>query len=94
MNKKQAEAVKFANSMRGQLIIGQALYIALREMKKRPDIKREYSNESDMQYLIDNLYPMYASIASEVAKAEKKHLFGQIAKDMAIRLENRVRGGN
>ena len=93
MNAKQTEAVKFANSMRGQLIIGQALYEALKAMKTRPDIRREYSNEADMQYLIDNLYPMYAGIAKATAEAEKKHLFGQLAKDIAGRLDKKTKGG-
>jgi hypothetical protein len=28
-------------------------------MKDRPDVEREFSNEGDMRYLIDNLFPVY-----------------------------------
>jgi hypothetical protein len=52
-------ASDFAVSPRGQFIISQALCLALQSMKDRPDVEREFSNEEDMRYLIDNLFPVY-----------------------------------
>ena len=52
-------ASDFAVSPRGQFIISQALCLALQSMKDRPDVEREFSNEADMRYLIDNLFPVY-----------------------------------
>jgi len=61
MNEKteQSRASDFAVSPRGQFIISQALCLALQSMKDRPNVEREFSNEEDMRYLIDNLFPVY-----------------------------------
>lgn len=64
MKEKQEEAVKFLHCMRGQYIISQALYTAIKAMEKKPKIHREVSNISDMQFLLDNLFPIYKSIAA------------------------------
>lgn len=43
------------NSFRGQLIVGQALNVAIETMKNRqPEWKREPSNISDMEYILKN----------------------------------------
>ena len=61
----EASAIAFAVSMRGQLILSQALVIAIRhleELEAAKDIRAEPSNCADMRYLLDNVYPMYQAI--------------------------------
>ena len=54
------QAKHFASSMRGQLIISQALCLAIDKMKEvEPEHMRETSNISDMEYLRDELFPIY-----------------------------------
>ena len=58
-----ASAVEFANSMRGQFIISQALCLGIRTLREvQPDIMREQSNITDMEYLRDTLWPIYQSV--------------------------------
>ena len=54
--KELHEAIEFAESLRGNYIIGQALYYAIKELEKVPSPYREVSNISDMKYIRDNLY--------------------------------------
>ena len=54
--KEMNEAIEFAESIRGNYIIGQALYYAIKELEKVPSPYREVSNISDMKYIRDNLY--------------------------------------
>lgn len=65
MNDKQ-QAMHFATSVRGQYIISQALCVAIETMKtdlrKYPINKREISNISDMEYLRDELFPIYKAV--------------------------------
>jgi hypothetical protein len=61
------KAVQFLNSVRGRYILGQALHIAVEELKRVPPPYREESNIADMEFLVDELFPMYAA----VAQAEK-----------------------
>tara|TARA_Y100000310_G_scaffold318538_1_gene372778 strand:+ start:342 stop:551 length:210 start_codon:yes stop_codon:yes gene_type:complete len=51
-------------SLRGQYIIGQALYLALESMQTRPDIEREPSNEADMKLLMEEIFPIYHAVAT------------------------------
>jgi hypothetical protein len=54
------QARDFASSVRGQYIISQALCVAIDEMKKvEPAHMRENSNIADMEYLRDELFPIY-----------------------------------
>ena len=47
------EIEDFLNGFRGQLIVGQALNVAIETMKNRqPEWKREPSNISDMEYIL------------------------------------------
>jgi len=59
MDDELEEALSFFKSPRGQWVIGQALYIAIKEMQKVPDPYKEYSNIEDMKYLMTKLFPTY-----------------------------------
>ena len=61
------EAMKFANTVRGQYIMGQALYLAIQSIEARPKIEQEPSNVADMKFLMDNLFPMFNSIQAQQA---------------------------
>tara|TARA_R110002110_G_scaffold23008_2_gene88443 strand:+ start:16059 stop:16265 length:207 start_codon:yes stop_codon:yes gene_type:complete len=64
-------AQEFANSVRGNLIISQALCIAIEELKKvEPATMRENSNIEDMEFLRDNLFKMYPMIQEEIVRVE------------------------
>lgn len=60
-------AIEFAAGMRGQYIIGQALYIAIQTMEKAPAKKRENSNIANMRFLMNTLFPIY-KITQEMEK--------------------------
>ncbi len=66
-NEKEA-AVRLLNSERGSYLIGQALYIAIREMNKQPIEKRRYSDTEDLILIMEQLFPGY--LQSEVAEYE------------------------
>lgn len=66
------KAVMFANSMRGKYIISQALYIAIETLQKISSPYTEKSNIVDMQFLMDEMFPIYPA----VAQAEKT--FGKV----------------
>jgi len=54
------QAKDFATSMRGQYILSQALCLAIEKMNEvEPEHMRETSNISDMEYLRDELFPIY-----------------------------------
>jgi len=55
MNDK-GTAIEFTASLRGQLIMAQALDIAIEVLKSVDKERQEVSNISDMQYLRDNLF--------------------------------------
>ena len=54
--KELDKAIAFAESLRGNYILGQALFYAIKELEKVPSPYREVSNISDMKYLRDELY--------------------------------------
>jgi ethanolamine utilization protein EutP (predicted NTPase) len=70
MTRETTQALKFLNSMRGQYIVSQALYHAIQTMEKVPAPHTEVSNIEDMKYLMDNLFPIFKSVA---ATKEKLH---------------------
>ena len=73
--KELHEAIEFAESLRGNYILGQALHYAIKELEKVPVPYREVSNISDMKYLRDNLYNFpddYYNVSDEVKKAWSK----------------------
>ena len=61
MSKEQKvlTARKLFASMRGQYIIGQALYVAIKELDKVPGAMKEVSNIEDMKLLMHTLFPIY-----------------------------------
>lgn len=79
---KKIDAMKFTNTIRGQYILGQALYLAIQSIETRPKIEQEPSNVADMRFLMDNLFPIYKDtmatqealqIYQEQEKKEKSH---------------------
>ena len=61
MNDKE-KAIEFASSIRGQYIISQALWHAIVKLNEVPEPMKEESNISDMEFLLDNLFPMYKAM--------------------------------
>ena len=49
------EGAKFLLSLRGRLLLGQALNIAIPKMENVPTIRREISNIADMKALRDSI---------------------------------------
>ena len=72
MSKEQKvlTARKLFASMRGQYIIGQALYVAIKELDKVPGAMKEVSNIEDMKLLMQTLFPIYNDTMS-IDKKEK-----------------------
>lgn len=48
------KAVRFIGSVRGRVIIGEALRIALDVYEKRDDVLKPYSNMEDMRFLLEH----------------------------------------
>jgi|TARA_Y100000310_G_scaffold45214_1_gene42169 hypothetical protein len=67
------KAAALFSSWRGQYIISQALYKAIKVMEKvEPPVMRELSNIEDMKLIMEGLFPMFMSIAmAEEAMAEE-----------------------
>ena len=68
--KNVREAMAFRDSPRGQYLIAQALVIATTELLRVQGAMREVSNITDMQFMLDTLYPGL----SKVIKQEYQHL--------------------
>ena len=65
------QARDFASSIRGQLIISQALCVAIDTMNKvEPEHRREESNISDMEFLRDELFPIYKTVMEATNEAK------------------------
>jgi hypothetical protein len=59
------QAKDFATSMRGQYILSQALCLAIDKLNEvEPEHMRESSNISDMEYLRDELFPIFKSVGN------------------------------
>ncbi len=69
--KELHEAIEFAESLRGNYILGQALHYAIKELEKVPVPYREVSNISDMKYIRDNLYMFPEELYSTVEIPEE-----------------------
>jgi hypothetical protein len=69
--RKKTHAQTIANSLRGQLLISQALCIAVKVLRKQPKHLREVSNIADMEMLIEHVFPIYSVV--EKAQEAKKH---------------------
>lgn len=78
-SKKKDDVTEFVNSPRGHYIISQALCVAVDELRSRPQRERQNSNIQDMEYLIENAFPIYRSVNSwdkamdELLLKEKKN---------------------
>ena len=58
MSKEETAAVEFMSSMRGAIIMGQALSIAIESLEKVPLALQEKSNIADMRYILQELFPL------------------------------------
>ena len=76
--KEMDEAIEFAESLRGNYIIGQALFYAIKELEKIPSPYREVSNISDMKYIRDNLYMIPEELYETVKIPEKGQMIGEV----------------
>ena len=72
---KSNKHAEFANSMRGQLIIGQALHYGVNHLKALEAREEPYpvdgehaepSNRSDMEYLLKKVFPLYSNIQGDI----------------------------
>ena len=68
----RAEAVRFLSSLRGQYIMGQALYTAIETLKAVPEPYTEHSNIEDMEYLQDEVFPMFKELKGAENEARKQ----------------------
>jgi hypothetical protein len=62
MKTQTEKALRLLSSPRGQYIMGQALFIAIEQLNKVESPHKEESNISDMTFLMENLFPLYAKI--------------------------------
>jgi hypothetical protein len=74
-------ATALFNSIRGQYLLGQALYLAIEHMEERPEFAQETSNMADMGLMMEQLFPMFAGVEEAKAEFEKER-----AKNVAERL--------
>ena len=75
----RTEGLRFLGSQRGQYIIGQALYLAVKQLEKVKGDRREPSNINDMRFLINTLFPIYRNIAE--LKPDLKPAFDSFKKE-------------
>ena len=71
--KKENQILRFANGMRGQYILSQALYYGIKSLKEVEPPCREQSNIADMEFL-QGIYPMFTppeDVAKAIAELEK-----------------------
>lgn len=62
-SQESQDLLAFANSARGQLLISQALSIAIKVMDQvEPEEVRERSNIEDMKLLYTKVFPLYAMV--------------------------------
>jgi hypothetical protein len=62
------KAINLLQSMRGQYIISQALCLAIKMINCRPPELQEPSNVKDMEFLVQNLFPIYRAVESAEEK--------------------------
>ena len=72
-SKRKEVALDLLGSMRGQYILSQALYVAVKELEKVKEPHKEVSNIADMKLLMSELFPIF-KIAHEAEKEYKKQL--------------------
>jgi hypothetical protein len=66
----RAKAIEFMNSMRGQYIMSQALTVAIDTMKQVEPPHTEFSNIADMEYLRDEIFPIFKAVEAITSKAK------------------------
>ena len=66
INKKEAK--EFLNTVRGQYIVSQALFVAAEAMRDESPERIEHSNISDMDYLRENLFSAYSEELDQLIK--------------------------
>lgn len=64
-------ARQLLNSMRGRYILSQALFYAIRELKKIKGVHRENSNIADMELLRENFFNIYFELSKKQLKMLK-----------------------
>ena len=80
---EQEEAFEFTNSIRGQYIVSQALYYAIKTMEAvQPEELQESSNIADMRYIREGGLPLF--IASEEMRDLADELDAQLAGEEAL----------
>ena len=70
---KENQILRFANGMRGQYILSQALYYGIKSLKEVEPPYQEQSNIADMEFL-QGIYPMFTppeDVAKAIAELEK-----------------------
>ena len=75
LNDNQKDAIKFSASFRGQYIISQALYHAVKVMREVPAPHTELSNISDMEFLLTHLFSIYPELEAQSDDAKQRGLF-------------------
>jgi len=75
-DKQAYAAYKFSMSPRGEYLISQALVIAIEQLKAVPDRQREDSNIADMEYLLDEVYPLFKIAEMHINETQLKALQG------------------
>jgi len=69
---KQKQVMDFLVSPRGQYIVSQALYKAIEHMREVEEDWQEKSNIADMQYLLDEVFPMFKTMSQAMSKYAKE----------------------
>lgn len=65
---KREQAIKLFSSTRGQFIVSQALYLAIKKLEEVPEPQREASNIADME-LLREAFPLFSDQLADM-KAE------------------------
>lgn len=69
---KSIECIGFATSIRGRLILDQALSIAIKELDKVDGVMKQVSNIRDMEYIRDNLCGNMRGVSDLIDSEEVK----------------------
>jgi hypothetical protein len=69
---KSIECIGFATSIRGRLILDQALSIGIKELNKVEGAMKQLSNIRDMEYMRDNLCGNMKGVSDLIVSEEVK----------------------
>lgn len=70
---ERKQAYNLLNSIRGKYILSQALYYAIKELKKVKDTHRENSNIADMELLRNNFFFLFFEISKKQLKMLRRN---------------------